>query len=106
MSTPPASIVEICSALGDDTRWEILRRLAVEPASASALAARLPVTRQAIARHLDVLREAGLVERERDGREVRYRALGATLNDAAAQLQAVADGWDRRLAALRRLAED
>lgn len=105
MNTPAISIVEVCSALGDDTRWEILRRLSAAPASASALAARMPVTRQAIARHLDVLQAAGLVERQRDGREVRYRAVGAALNEAAAQLQAVADGWDRRLANLRRLAE-
>ncbi|HWV48161.1 MAG TPA: metalloregulator ArsR/SmtB family transcription factor, partial [Microbacterium sp.] len=61
------------SALADETRWSILTALGEGDASASALAGRLPVTRQAIAKHLAVLEEVGLVEPVRVGRELRIR---------------------------------
>ncbi|WP_030104082.1 ArsR/SmtB family transcription factor [Actinoalloteichus caeruleus] len=101
MNGPDRTVVEICSALGDDTRWAILRRLEAGAASASALAEGLPVTRQAISRHLEILRGAGLVERERHGRELRYRAVGTRLGAAANQLGLMAAAWDRRLELLR-----
>lgn len=100
-----SATVAICSALGDDTRWAILQSLGREPASASALAADLPISRQAVTQHLDVLLAAGLVRRERVGREIRYRPVGATLSAAVRQLETLASGWDRRLDALRRRAE-
>ena len=74
-------------------------------ASASALAGRLPVTRQAIAKHLAVLQEVGLVEPVRVGREVRYRVIGSQLSDTAHRLDAIGAEWDRRLAAIKELAE-
>ncbi|HWK93525.1 MAG TPA: metalloregulator ArsR/SmtB family transcription factor [Luteimicrobium sp.] len=100
------SVVPVFNALGDDTRWAILQLLGQSDLSASALAERLPVTRQAIAKHLTVLADAGLVEAVRVGREVRYRALGARLTETARALEAVGAAWDRRLDALKRLVED
>ena len=73
--------------------------------SASALAARLPISRQAIAKHLAVLAEAGLVEPVRSGREIRYRALGARLSALADQLDAIGRRWDHRLEMIKRIAE-
>jgi DNA-binding transcriptional ArsR family regulator len=94
------------AALGDDMRWTILQRLGVAPASASALAANLPITRQAVARHLDLLRQAGLVEPEPHGREVRYRALGSRISSLARDLDAIARGWDTRLRRIKAVAEE
>jgi DNA-binding transcriptional ArsR family regulator len=100
-----ATLVPVFAALGDETRWSILTALGEGDASASALAGRLPVTRQAIARHLTVLHEAGLVEPVRVGREVRYRVVGAELAATARRLDAIGAEWDRRLAAIKELAE-
>jgi ArsR family transcriptional regulator, cadmium/lead-responsive transcriptional repressor len=86
--------------------------LAHGEATPTALAAQLPFTRQAVAKHLAVLARAGLVDAHRQGREVRYTIRAERL-DAAAQAmaraaQAIADAaarWDRRLYDIRRLAE-
>jgi DNA-binding transcriptional ArsR family regulator len=95
----------VFAALGDDTRWSILAALGDGDASASALASRLPVSRQAIAKHLAVLQQVGLVEPVPAGREIRYRVLGAQLTDAARALERVGAQWDQRLAAIKRVAE-
>lgn len=100
-----AGQVAVFAALADDTRWSILTRLGRAPASASALAAELPVSRQAIARHLGVLEEVGLVSAERSGRELRYVALGTRLVTVAGDLERIASGWDRRLARIKAAAE-
>ena len=100
------TLLPMFSALADETRWSILRALGEQDASASALATRLPVSRQAIARHLSVLQEVGLVEAVRVGREVRFRVLGATLTETARRLEAIGSEWDRRLDAIRRIAEE
>ena len=94
------------AALGDDTRWAILARLGEGPASASALAREFPISRQAIVKHLEVLRAAGLVESEQRGRELVHRALGGRLSDVARQLERIGSAWESRLAAIKRLAED
>lgn len=99
------TLVPVFAALGDDTRWSILAALGEAEASASALAGRLPVSRQAIAKHLAVLRDAGLVEPVRAGREVRYRVLGAQLSATAQQLDAIGAEWDLRLARIKQIAE-
>ncbi|TDN90703.1 metalloregulator ArsR/SmtB family transcription factor [Microbacterium sp. BK668] len=99
------TLVPMFAALGDETRWSILEALGEGDASASALAGRLPVTRQAIAKHLAVLEEVGLVEPFRVGREVRYRVLGAQLSATAQRLDAIGAEWDRRLAAIKQIAE-
>jgi DNA-binding transcriptional ArsR family regulator len=99
------ALVPVFAALGDETRWSILAALGEGDASASALAGRLPVSRQAIAKHLTVLHEVGLVESVRAGREVRFRVLGSQLSATASRLDAIGAEWDRRLAAIKRIAE-
>ncbi len=84
----------------------MLERLAVGgSASQTELAGELPVTRQAVAKHLATLRDAGLVRAERLGRETRYELESAPLGDAAAWLERVGTQWDIRLAALARHVE-
>ena len=96
----------VLGVLADETRWRILTELGAQDLSASALAVRLPVSRQAIAKHIGVLAEAGLVESVRVGREVRYRALGARLSALGRELENVGRRWDRRLAVIKSIAED
>jgi DNA-binding transcriptional ArsR family regulator len=103
-ATMPA-VLSVLSVLADETRWRILSEIGAADLSASALAGRLPVSRQAIAKHLAVLAEAGLVESVRAGREVRYRALGARLSAPAHDLESIGRHWDRRLEAIKRIAE-
>ncbi len=100
-----ATLVPVFAALGDETRWSILAALGDGDASASALSGRLPVTRQAIAKHLSVLQEVGLVEPIRVGREVRFRVIGAELSATARRLDEIGAEWDRRLLAIKRIAE-
>jgi DNA-binding transcriptional ArsR family regulator len=95
----------VCSVLADETRWRILSELGRSDLSASALAARMPVSRQAIAKHIAVLAEAGLVESIRAGRELRYRAIGSQLTALADALDDIGRRWDRRLDAIKRIAE-
>lgn len=99
------TLLPMFAALADETRWSILAALGEGDASASALAGRLPVSRQAIAKHLAVLQEVGLVEPVRVGREVRFRVVGAELSATAAKLDAIGRDWDRRLATIKQIAE-
>ncbi|MGH9270645.1 MAG: ArsR/SmtB family transcription factor [Ilumatobacteraceae bacterium] len=99
------TLAPVLSALGDETRWIILRTLAEGDASAYALARRLPITRQTIAKHLEILHEVGLVQPTRVGREVRYRVVGSELSAVARRLDAIGTAWERRLAAIKRVAE-
>lgn len=94
-----------CAALGDPMRWQILTLLGSRPRSATALAAELPVSRQAIGKHLDALVRAGLVSRDRQGSEVRFSALGGELSQLAAALDELGRGWERRLREIKRAAE-
>ncbi len=88
-------------ALGDGTRRHVVERLRDgSTLTPSSLAADLPVTRQAISKHLAVLDAAGLVTKTRAGRETRYRLAPAPLTEAAAWLAAVGAEWDARLARL------
>ena len=103
--TATEALTPVFAALGDDTRWAILARLGEAPASASALARELPISRQAIVKHLEVLDGAGLVESERRGRELVYQALGGRLSDVARELERIGRAWDHRLARIKRLAE-
>ena len=99
------SLTPVFAALADDTRWDILIRLGARELSASALAAELPVSRQAIAKHLATLADAGLVEAIPSGREIRYRALGARLTSVADQLAQIGTEWDARLAKIKAISE-
>lgn len=95
----------VLSALADDTRWQILTSLGEQPASASALARQFPVSRQAITKHLEVLKAAGLVESRSEGRELVFHALGGQLSRLAEELERMGRVWDQRLARIRRQAE-
>lgn len=91
------------AALADPTRRLLVDRLAgTGELNATELGADLPMTRQAVAKHLAALEAAGVVRSARHGREVRYRLDGDAVAEAAAWLQDVGARWDRRLAALRR----
>jgi DNA-binding transcriptional ArsR family regulator len=100
-----ADLIPTFAALADQTRWDILTRLGARELSASALAVELPVSRQAIAKHLAALSDAGLVESVRRGREIRYLALGARLSEVANQLDRIGSEWDMRLARIKAIAE-
>jgi DNA-binding transcriptional ArsR family regulator len=101
-----ARVDDVFDALADPTRRFVLELLAGrESASQSELAAQLPVTRQAVAKHLSTLRAAGLVRSERRGREIHYALEGAPLDKAAAWLERLGSEWDERLAALSRHVE-
>lgn len=94
---------QVFAALADPTRRAILASLAAGgPATATDLADRLPITRQAIAKHLALLTEAGLVTPEPgERRRVRYRLRSAPMRVAQQFLAALANDWDDRLDALR-----
>ena len=91
------------AALADPTRRWILRAVAERgPVTATALAGGLPVTRQAVAKHLGLLREAGLVAAERAGRETRFTAGDRPARRPGGLGGAAGRRWDDRLARLRR----
>lgn len=94
------------AALADPTRRAVFERLTSNgPASATTLATELPITRQAVAKHLAALDEAGLVERHAVGREIQYSAVVAPLRDVTAWVGRVGAEWDQRLERLRRSVE-
>ena len=102
-----AQIEEVLTALADPTRRRLLDALARHgEATATSLAETLPVTRQAIVKHLAVLARAGLVAGAREGREMRYRLRPEPLTATAAWMSRVAAQWDARLDAIKRLAEN
>jgi DNA-binding transcriptional ArsR family regulator len=92
----------VFSALSDPSRRRLLETLADrESASVTELAAQLPVTRQAVSKHLATLGDAGLVEGRRSGREMRYCLTPQPLGEALAWMERIGDRWDERLARLR-----
>lgn len=102
-STDPGRVIE---ALADPARRQLLDLLAeLGQATATALAARLPVSRQAVVKQLQILEGAGVVAKGRSGREVLYAVQPDTLETAAHWLAGLASRWDRRLASLKELAE-
>ena len=92
----------VFGALADPTRRRLLSTIADHPATATELAGGLPISRQAVVKHLSALSEAGLLERRRAGREVRYRVTPAPLSDAVSWMAQVGAQWDDRLASLVR----
>jgi DNA-binding transcriptional ArsR family regulator len=94
---------EVFTALADPSRRAILAALAADgPATATDLATRLPITRQAIAKHLALLSETGLVTAEPgERRRVRYRLHSAPMQVAQQFLAALARDWDSQLDALK-----
>ena len=108
-SHPVAGVVRVdgvLGALGDPTRRTVVELLATGGGrTATSLAGELPVTRQAVVQHLAVLREAGLVESRRVGRDVRFELRPEALTETAAWIADVAARWDRRLAVIAEIAE-
>ena len=97
---------DLWSAIGDPTRRRMLDLLLAEGGgTATSLSGHLPVTRQAVTKHLGVLSRAGLVHVTAAGREMRYRIEDAQFARAVSQLAAVGTAWDARLRRIKRIAE-
>jgi ArsR family transcriptional regulator, cadmium/lead-responsive transcriptional repressor len=106
MATALAGDDALWAAVADPTRRRMLDALLERgEATTTTLAVGLPVTRQAVAKHLAVLNRVGLVAGRRRGREVRYAVRPERLDDAAEAMARVAAQWDRRLARIKCLAE-
>jgi DNA-binding transcriptional ArsR family regulator len=96
----------VFGALADPTRRRVVETLARGgTVTASGLAEQLPITRQAVAKHLSALRGAELVSSTRVGRETQYRLRPQPLDDAVEWMQRVSAEWDERLDALRHSVE-
>jgi DNA-binding transcriptional ArsR family regulator len=101
-----AHLDDVFGALADPTRRGLLERLvAGGPDTATNLVVGLPVTRQAVVKHLQVLADAGLVTPQRHGREVRYAATADPLGPAVSWMMAAGAQWDRRLERLKKRVE-
>jgi DNA-binding transcriptional ArsR family regulator len=97
---------DLWSAIGDPSRRRMLDLLLIEGGgTATTLSEQLPVTRQAVAKHLAVLDRVGLVHATTAGRVRRYRVDDAQLGRAVAQLSSVVSAWDARLRRIKRIAE-
>ena len=97
---------DLWSAIGDPTRRRMLDLLLADGGgTATSLSDQLPVTRQAVAKHLGVLDRVGLVHVTPAGREMRYRVDDAQLARAVAQLSQVGATWDARLRRIKLIAE-
>lgn len=98
---------DIFTALADPSRRTVLEHLALAgEGTATTIAAELPISRQAVVKHLVQLDRARLVEAQRSGREVRYRVQPDRLASAARSIEAIAVNWDRTLSALKAIAEE
>jgi DNA-binding transcriptional ArsR family regulator len=106
MPSTPDRAGAVFGALSDPTRRQLLAAIAQRPAAtATELAAELPISRQAVLKHLSALGDAGLLDRQRSGREVRYRVTPEPLSDAVSWMAEVGGEWDDRLASLKRRLE-
>jgi ArsR family transcriptional regulator, cadmium/lead-responsive transcriptional repressor len=97
---------ELWSAIADPSRRQVLDLVVSHGGvSASWLAGQVPFTRQAVSKHLVVLERAGLITRRKQGREVLYQVQAERLDQAARAMAELVAQWDRRLGAIKRLAE-
>jgi DNA-binding transcriptional ArsR family regulator len=98
---------DLWEAMADPTRRKLLDLLVANGrATATTLTADMTVSRQAITKHLAVLQRVGLIDAQREGREVRYEVQEKRLADATDALSTVAKRWDQRLGAIKRIAEE
>ena len=95
----------VFAALADPTRRALVETLSASPATATVLAKDLPMSRQAVAKHLALLSSAELVSSERRGRETRYTLRPEPLRDVSRWVDRVGDEWADRLARLERAVE-
>jgi DNA-binding transcriptional ArsR family regulator len=99
----PRRVDAVFDALGDAGRRSLVQTIAARgDATATELAAELPVTRQAVAKQLSALADAGLLRATRSGRETRYAVTPERFGDAVAWIAEVGGRWDDRLAKLGR----
>ncbi|MGW8590364.1 ArsR/SmtB family transcription factor [Dietzia sp. NPDC055877] len=96
---------DVFTALGDRTRRQIIVRLADQPDDAGAVARDLGISRQAVAKHLRILAGADMVLARAEGRRQVHAVHPGRIREISDLLGTVADGWDRRLEQVRRLAE-
>jgi DNA-binding transcriptional ArsR family regulator len=97
---------DLWSAIADPSRRRVLDLVINNgEVSASWLAGRVPFSRQAVSKHLVVLERAGLISRRKQGREVLYQVEADRLDQATRSMAELAAQWDRRLGAIKRLAE-
>lgn len=101
----PVTVDETLSALADHTRREIIARLAAGPQPAGRLAHGFPMSRPAVSKHLRVLREAGLVESAKVGRQQRYRLAPDGLSQLHAALDEIGRFWSTALDEFKQFAE-
>ncbi len=100
-SPEPRPVGAVFDALADPTRRHLIEALSSGPGTATGLAAPLPISRQAVAKHLELLARAGLVERRRHGRETVFELRPEPLTEASAWMDAVGAEWSGRLQRLR-----
>jgi DNA-binding transcriptional ArsR family regulator len=103
-ATASGALDTLFGALSDPTRRLLVERLLTKgPATATVLAETTPLTRQAVLKHLQVLEAAGLLARDRVGREVLYRVTPKPLASAVGWILDTAGQWDTRIDRLRKL---
>jgi DNA-binding transcriptional ArsR family regulator len=102
----PRPVDAVFAALADGTRRTVLRTVVEQgPVTATELASDLPISRQAVAKHLHILDEAGLVHATKEGRETRFEASTASLRPATEWIAATDAAWTHRLGRLKRRVE-
>jgi len=100
------AVGRVLNALADPTRRTVFERVVARgPLTATTLSGELPVSRQAITKHLELLGDAGLVSSTKVGRETRWSATPRPLEDAASWMTSIGESWDRRLGGLAERAE-
>jgi len=101
-----SDVSEVLTALADPTRRMLLEKLSVRgEATATALAGDLPISRQAVVQHLNVLDKVGLVRGRRLGREHRFIVCTKPLAATVQWMEKLSQQWDRRLIAIKKIAE-
>lgn len=106
-TTDSKNFENVLIALADPTRRELLNLLALRgQATATTLATTVTVSRQAVVKHLTILKDSKLVTSARVGREVRYKVCPQQLSSTAEWMADLAADWDRKLEWIKRIAED